>query len=143
MDEQVLPREAEYWAQVHADHTVQPPVMEELKAEAREAGLWNMFLAGEHGQESGGAGLTNVEYAPLAEVMGHALWASEVFNCAAPDTGNMEVLHMYGNEEQKERWLKPLLAGTIRSAFLMTDQPSPRPTRPTSRPRSCATATTM
>lgn len=116
MDDKVLPRSAEYWAQVHEDHTRQPPVMEELKADARAAGLWNMFLAGEHG-----AGLTNVEYAPLAEIMGHALWASEVFNCAAPDTGNMEVLHMYGNAEQQEQWLKPLMAGTIRSAFLMTE----------------------
>jgi len=116
MDTRVLPREAEYWAQVHADHTVQPPVMEAMKAEAREAGLWNMFLPGDHG-----VGLTNLEYAPLAEIMGRNLWTSEVFNCAAPDTGNMEVLHMYGNAAQQERWLKPLMAGEIRSAFLMTE----------------------
>jgi acyl-CoA dehydrogenase len=116
MDTRVLPNAAEYWAQVQADHTVQPPVMEQLKAEAREAGLWNMFLPGEHG-----TGLTNLEYAPLAEIMGRNLWTAEVFNCAAPDTGNMEVLHMYGNAEQQERWLKPLMAGTIRSAFLMTE----------------------
>jgi acyl-CoA dehydrogenase len=116
MEERVVPREAEYRAQVHADHTRQPPVMEELKAEARAAGLWNMFLPGAHG-----AGLTNLEYAPLAELMGRRLWSAEVFNCAAPDTGNMEVLHMYGNAEQQARWLKPLMAGEIRSAFLMTE----------------------
>ncbi|MGA0546287.1 acyl-CoA dehydrogenase family protein [Brevundimonas sp. VNH65] len=116
MDEKVLPREADYWAEVHADHTRQPPTMEALKAEARDAGLWNMFLPGDHG-----AGLTNLEYAPLAEIMGRHPWSSEVFNCNAPDTGNMEVLHMYGNEAQQARWLKPLMAGEIRSAFLMTE----------------------
>lgn len=116
MAEKILPREADYWAEVHADHTRQPPTMEALKAEAREAGLWNMFLPGEHG-----AGLTNLEYAPLAEIMGRHPWTSEVFNCNAPDTGNMEVLHMYGNEAQQARWLKPLMAGEIRSAFLMTE----------------------
>jgi len=116
MDDKVLPRSAEYWAQVREDHTRQPPAMEEMKAQAREAGLWNMFLPGDHG-----AGLTNLEYAPLAEIMGRHLWSSEVFNCNAPDTGNMEVLHMYGSPEQQERWLKPLMAGEIRSAFLMTE----------------------
>lgn len=114
--EHVIPRAEEYWAQVHADHTVQPPVMEAMKAKAKEAGLWNMFLPGEHG-----AGLTNLEYAPLAEIMGRHLWSAEVYNCAAPDTGNMEVLHMYGNADQQARWLKPLMAGEIRSAFLMTE----------------------
>ncbi len=115
--DKVQPRAADYWAEVHADHTVQAPTMEALKAEARDAGLWNMFLPGEHG-----AGLTNLEYAPLAEAMGRAgLWTPEVFNCNAPDTGNMEVLHMYGNAAQQDRWLKPLMAGEIRSAFLMTE----------------------
>lgn len=116
LDDKVLPREAEYWAQVHADSTRQPPAMDEMKAQAREAGLWNMFLPGDHG-----AGLTNLEYAPLAEMMGRHLWTAEVFNCNAPDTGNMEVLHMYGNEAQQAKWLKPLMAGEIRSAFLMTE----------------------
>ncbi|MFN4092783.1 MAG: acyl-CoA dehydrogenase family protein [Brevundimonas sp.] len=117
LDDKVLPRTAEYRAQVHANPDVQPPVMEAMKAEAREAGLWNMFLPGDHG-----AGLTNLEYAPLAEAMGKAgLWTPEVFNCNAPDTGNMEVLHMYGNAAQQDRWLKPLMAGEIRSAFLMTE----------------------
>ncbi|WEK59403.1 MAG: acyl-CoA dehydrogenase family protein [Candidatus Brevundimonas phytovorans] len=112
----VVPAEAEYRAQVHGNPKVQAPVMEALKAKAREAGLWNMFLPGEHG-----AGLTNLEYAPLAELMGRRLWSAEVFNCNAPDTGNMEVLHMYGDAAQQERWLKPLMAGEIRSAFLMTE----------------------
>jgi acyl-CoA dehydrogenase len=116
LDEQVIPREAEYFAQVREDATRQPPAMESMKAAAREAGLWNMFLPGEHG-----AGLTNLEYAPLAELMGRHLWSAEVFNCNAPDTGNMEVLHMYGDAAQQERWLKPLMAGEIRSAFLMTE----------------------
>jgi alkylation response protein AidB-like acyl-CoA dehydrogenase len=116
LDERVLPREAEYWAQVHGDHTRQPPVMEAMKAEARAAGLWNMFLPGDHG-----AGLTNLEYAPLAEMMGRHLWSAEVFNCNAPDTGNMEVLHLYGDAAQQARWLTPLMAGEIRSAFLMTE----------------------
>ena len=116
LDEQVIPREADYFAQVRENPNRQPPVMEAMKAAAREAGLWNMFLPGEHG-----AGLTNLEYAPLAEIMGRHLWTAEVFNCNAPDTGNMEVLHMYGNAAQQDRWLKPLMAGEIRSAFLMTE----------------------
>ena len=116
LDEQVIPREQEYFAQVREDPGRQPPAMEEMKASARAAGLWNMFLPGEHG-----AGLTNLEYAPLAELMGRHLWSAEVFNCNAPDTGNMEVLHMYGSAEQQARWLKPLMAGEIRSAFLMTE----------------------
>lgn len=116
LDDQVLPREEEYRAQVRENPKRQPPAIEEMKAEARAVGLWNMFLPGEHG-----AGLTNLEYAPLAELMGRHLWSAEVFNCNAPDTGNMEVLHMYGNAAQQDRWLKPLMAGEIRSAFLMTE----------------------
>ncbi len=116
LDDHVLPREEEYRAQVRENPRRQPPAIEEMKAKAREAGLWNMFLPGDHG-----AGLTNLEYASLAELMGRHLWSAEVFNCNAPDTGNMEVLHMYGNEAQQAKWLKPLMAGEIRSAFLMTE----------------------
>lgn len=116
LNERVIPAEETYRAEVVEAPRRQPPTMERLKAEARDAGLWNMFLPGEHG-----AGLTNLEYAPLAELMGRHMWSAEVFNCNAPDTGNMEVLQMYGNVEQQARWLKPLMAGEIRSAFLMTE----------------------
>ena len=119
VEEHILPNESTHTAQLAADRWSTPPIVEELKAKAREAGLWNLFLPLEHGSYS--AGLTNLEYAPLAEEMGRVTWASEVFNCAAPDTGNMEVLAKYGNEEQKKQWLEPLLAGEIRSAFAMTE----------------------
>src|SRR5690606_33970223 len=119
MKEQILPAEAAYYAHLQqpGQQWTQPPVMEQLKAEAKRQGLWNLFLP----DEEHGVGLSNVEYAPLAEAMGHSFMASEVFNCSAPDTGNMEVLVKYGSEAQKEQWLKPLLAGEIRSAFAMTE----------------------
>jgi acyl-CoA dehydrogenase len=119
MDLNVFPVEEEMHRQVELDPWSTPPLMEELKAKAKAEGLWNLFLPVAYGKYS--AGLTNLEYAPLAEIMGKVMWASEVFNCAAPDTGNMEVLAKYGNEVQKKQWLEPLLEGKIRSAFAMTE----------------------
>lgn len=122
LESEVLPAEAAYAAElVHGPDFrtwKQPRIMEDLKAKARAAGLWNLFLPG---TEHGGAGLTNLEYAPLAELMGRSFLAPEVFNCNAPDTGNMEVLARYGSKEQQERWLTPLLEGRIRSVFAMTE----------------------
>ena len=117
MAEFVYPNEAEFERQVHEKPWTPPPVVDELKTRAREAGLWNLFLP----DDKLGAGLSNRAYAPLAEIMGRVLWASEVFNCSAPDTGNMEVLYKYGTDEQKAEWLTPLLDGSIRSAFAMTE----------------------
>ena len=119
MDEHVYPNEHTYHEQLEAERWVTPPIMEEMKTKAKAEGLWNLFLPKDYAPYS--PGLSNLEYAPLAEIMGRIYWASEVFNCIAPDTGNMEVLARYGNEEQKKQWLEPLLAGEIRSAFAMTE----------------------
>ncbi len=119
--ERVLPNEHMYWDQLaHTDDWRQwrvPPILEELKAEAKSLGLWNLFLP----DEEYGAGLNNRDYAPVAEITGRSFLAPEVFNCSAPDTGNAEVLVKYGSKEQKKRWLEPLLAGEIRSGFSMTE----------------------
>ena len=119
MDEHIYPNEALFEQQVAENPWQTPDIVNRLKKKAWSQGLWNLFLPLEHKKYS--AGLTNMQYAPLAEEMGRVTWASEVFNCAAPDTGNMEVLAKYGNEEQKKQWLQPLLAGEIRSAFAMTE----------------------
>jgi alkylation response protein AidB-like acyl-CoA dehydrogenase len=129
MDEEVRPRLPDYAAQqAEGERWKILPVIEELKAKARSKGLWNLFMPPSHGGEQvddgfqfDGPALTNLQYAFCAEEMGRIGWASEVFNCAAPDTGNMEVLHRYGTREQKDEWLSPLMEGEIRSAFLMTE----------------------
>jgi len=119
MDKHVYPVEKEYEDYFKTTDNLwkSPPLMTELKEKAKQAELWNLFLP----ESERGAGLTNLEYAPLAEVMGRVTWCSEVFNCTAPDTGNMEVIDRYGSEEQKEQWLEPLLRGEIRSCFSMTE----------------------
>jgi len=117
MEEEIYPSEALYRQQIKANRWTPTKIVEELKVKAREAGLWNLFLP----DEEFGVGLSNLEYAPLCEIMGRSEMAPEVFNCSAPDTGNMEVLARYGTREQQERWLQPLLAGEIRSCFAMTE----------------------
>ena len=119
MDEHIYPNEEVYREHFKTTDNLwkSPPLMDELKEKAKNAGLWNLFLP----ESAHGAGLTNLEYAPLAEIMGRVFFASEVFNCNAPDTGNMEVIDRYGSEAQKEQWLKPLLNGEIRSCFSMTE----------------------
>jgi acyl-CoA dehydrogenase len=118
MDKYIYPNEPAYFRQLdEGERWKIIPLIEELKEKAKSEGLWNLFLP----ESEYGAGLTNYEYAPLCEIMGRVFWASEVFNCSAPDTGNMEVLARYGTREQQDRWLTPLLAGNIRSAFCMTE----------------------
>ncbi|HEX4507975.1 MAG TPA: acyl-CoA dehydrogenase family protein [Alphaproteobacteria bacterium] len=119
MDEHVYPNEHLYHQQIDEAESrwLVPPIMEQLKEKARAAELWNLFMPNTHY----GVGLTNVEYAPLCEIMGRIQWAGEVFNCSAPDTGNMETIEKYGTEAHKKEWLEPLLAGEIRSAFCMTE----------------------
>ena len=117
MDEHIYPNEQRFLDEIESDRWKPARIVEELKPKARAADLWNLFMP----DQENGAGLTNLEYAPLCEIMGRSSMAAEVFNCSAPDTGNMEVLARYGTPDQKEKWLRPLLAGEIRSCFAMTE----------------------
>src|ERR1700674_5817586 len=117
MEEHIYPNEQRFYDEIQRERWSPTQIIEELKPKARAAGLWNLFLP----HDDHGAGLSNLEYAPLCEIMGRSSMAPEVFNCSAPDTGNMEVLARYGTPDQQERWLKPLLAGEIRSCFAMTE----------------------
>src|SRR5207253_9276492 len=118
MDEHIYPNEGRYAGEVAEGDRWQPvPLIEELKGKARAQELWNLFLP----KSKSGAGLTNLEYAPLCEIMGRVPWSPEVFNRSAPDTGNTEILDRFGTPEQKDRWLRPLLNGEIRSGFAMTE----------------------
>ena len=123
MDEHIYPNEAAYARQLHgaADRFAALPLMDELKEKARSQGLWNLFVPPNLAQFCDHDGLSNLDYAPLAEMMGRVQWCPEVFNCNAPDTGNMEVFMKYATAAQQEQWLKPLLAGEIRSAYAMTE----------------------
>src|SRR5690349_8279675 len=118
MDEYIYPNEGAFYDQLNTgDRWKVIPIIEDLKPKARAEGLWNLFLP----ESAYGGGLTNLEYAPLCEIMGRVPWSAEVFNCSAPDTGNMETIERYGSEELKRKWLDPLLDGKIRSAFAMTE----------------------
>jgi acyl-CoA dehydrogenase len=123
MDAHIYPREREYAQALHGaqDRFAPLPIMDELKDKAKEAGLWNLFIPPSLARFADHDGLSNFDYAPLAEIMGRVLWSPEVFNCNAPDTGNMEVFMKYGTAEQQEQWLKPLLAGEVRSSYAMTE----------------------
>src|SRR5262245_22049621 len=119
MNDHVLPANAE-WQRIADDGEFPLAIVDDLKAKAQAQGLWNMFLPGLKPEEPG-TRLTNMEYAPLAEIMGRVPWSAEVFNCNAPDTGNMELLHLFASPEQRKAWLAPLLQGSIRSCFAMTE----------------------
>ncbi len=123
MEQYIYPNEASFEHQLaNASNRFAPvPIVEELKAKAKAQGLWNLFVPPSHGEYADFGGLSNFDYAPLAEMMGRVAWSAEVFNCNAPDTGNMEVFMKYGTQAQKDRWLRPLLAGEIRSAYAMTE----------------------